>query len=169
MERRKLGWSGKGIAALILLPMGLIYLVLGIGLYTAEGGGTREDTLVFLCVFGGIGAIFVLISLLLLHGDLRRRRGMRRAIESGNYVMAHVAGVQVKTNVRTNGNYPRVVECHYKDPVTGDVHIYYSRYLYFDPTDMLTADEVPVYLDRYDERNAYVDIDAILPKVVIHR
>ena len=34
---------------------------------------------------------------------------------------------------------------------------------------MLTSDEVPVYLDRMNEKIAFVDIDAVLPKVVMHR
>ena len=66
--------------------------------------------------------------------------------------------------LRKNG-----MECHYKNPDTGETHVFFSRYLYFDPSDMFTAKEVPVYLDRTNEKTAFVDIDAVLPKVVLHK
>ena len=64
--------------------------------------------------------------------------------------------------------HPSVVEVHYTDPDTGTVHVYYSRYLYVNVGDMLTGEEVPVYLDR-DSGTGFVDIDAVLPKIEVHR
>ena len=64
---------------------------------------------------------------------------MRRAYEGGYRVMAKIVGTQVRTNVNTGRTHPFVVECHYRDPGSGEVHVCFSRYLYFDPADMLTA------------------------------
>ena len=36
-------------------------------------------------------------------------------------------------------------------------------------TGLFTSDEVPVYIDRMNEKTFFVDIDAVLPKVVVHR
>ena len=47
--------------------------------------------------------------------------------------------------------------------------MFFSRYLYFDPTGLFSSDEVPVYIDRMNEKTFFVDIDAVLPKVVVHR
>ena len=35
--------------------------------------------------------------------------------------------------------------------------------------ELLTSDEVPVYVDRSDYRIAFVDVDAILPEISVHR
>ena len=83
--------------------------------------------------------------------------------------MAKIAGKQSVENVSFhNGRHPCVVECHYTDPATGTVHVFYSRYLTVQVGDLLQADEVPVYLDRMDQRVGFVDIDAVLPEIQVH-
>lgn len=169
MSERKFGWTEKGIIGFIFTPLGALFASLGLVLYSVGAGSDPEDPLIFLCVFGGMGGAFLLTGLILLGMDVSRRGAMRRAFDSGDYVLARIAGIQHRVNVNTGGTHPCVVECHYHNPDTGETHVYFSRYLYFDPTDMFTAQEVPVYLDRMNEKIAFVDIDAVLPKVVLHR
>jgi len=166
--KKKLGWTEKGIVGAVFLPMGLIFLVTGLLLWYFGAGDEPEDPMIFLCVFGGIGAVFSLVGAGLLGADGKRRRAARRAIDDGRYVMAKIAGVQVRTNVNTGRGHPRVVECHYQDPDSGVTHVCFSRYLNFDPTGLLTGDEVPVYLDRDSGKPLFVDIDAVLPPMEIH-
>ena len=109
------------------------------------------------------------VGLGLLLSDIRRRTRMRRAYENGHYVMARITGVHEQRNVNMNGRSPTVVECHYTDPDTGIVHVYHSRYLYTDLSDLLQSDQVPVYIDRMDDRVGFVDIDAVLPEIRVHR
>ena len=116
----------------------------------------------------GMGALFLAFGLAFVWLELRRRKRMKDAYDSGNYVMAKIAGIQTRSNVRVNGRSPYVVECHYTDPDSGKVQICYSRYLYFNPSDLLTSDEVPVYIDRYDGKTVFVDIDSVLPEFEIH-
>lgn len=166
---RKLGWTEKGIIGMVFLPIGALFMALGLILYAVKAGDDPKDPLIFLCVFGGMGLLFSLIGLILLECDFLRRRALLRALEGGECVMAKIVGIRQRTNINVNGTHPSVVECHYRSPDTGEMHVCFSRYLYFDPTDMLTADEVPVYLDRTNDKVAFVDIDAVLPKVVVHR
>ena len=93
---------------------------------------------------------------------------MRRAFEGGYAVMGKVAGVRERTNINTGGRHPLVVECHFIHPDTGEAHVCFSRYLYFDPGDLLKTDEVPVYIERMG-KGVFVDIDAVLQRVVVHR
>ena len=96
-------------------------------------------------------------------------RLLRRAYEGGYCVMAKIAGKSAVENVSFhNGRHPWVVECHYTDPATGTVHVFYSRYLNVQVMDLLKSDEVPVYLDRMDQRVGFVDIDAVLPEIEVH-
>ena len=169
MDKKKFGWTEKGIIGFIFTPMGAIFLTLGILLSYFKVGTDPEDPIIFLCVFGGMGAIFLIIGLILLFMDLRRRAALQRCVDGGYVVMAKIMGTRNQNNIRANGVSPYMVECHWKDTDTGETHVFYSRYLYFDPSDMITAEEVPVYLDRMDGKTAYVDIDAVLPRVVMHK
>ncbi len=71
------------------------------------------------------------------------------------------------TGVRYREYY--LVECRYKDPGTGVAHIYYSPALYYDPTELIVAKQVPVYIDRDDEKNFFVDIYQAMTPVEIHK
>ena len=51
---------------------------------------------------------------------------------------------------------------YFRDPATGKPHICYSQALYCNPAGMITSKQVPVYIDRNNENNLYVDIDRVL-------
>ena len=166
--RKKYGWTVKGILGMIFSPMGFLFLTLGICFRYFKVGDDPEAPEVFLYTFGGMGAVFLLTGLALLLADIRRRALLRRAYESGYYVTAQIAGIHDQKNVNTYGRHPSVVECHYTDPDTGVVHVYYSRYLYINVSDLLQSDQVPVYIDRMNGRVGFVDIDAVLPQIRVH-
>lgn len=163
-ERKKTGWSVLSIVGLSFAPTGLLFLILGIVFWFNQVGDEPNDPLIFLCTFGGLGAVFLLIGLGLLGADLRRRRLMKRAYDGGYCVSARITGVREKQNVKINNRHPYVVECRWTDPATDEEHVYTSRYLREDVTGLLTAEEVPVYVDRMDARIGFVDIDAVLPE-----
>lgn len=162
MERKKYGWTVKGILGMAFSPMGFFFLVLGLVLWACKAGRKPEDPQIFLYVFGGMGAVFFLGGLSLLLLDVRRRALQRRAYEGGYYVMGKIVGVKTQKNVNMNGMHPVVVECRYEDPSSGDERICCSRYLYRNVEGQLKSDEAPVYIDRMNENVAFVDIDAVL-------
>lgn len=168
-ERKKYGWTVKGIVGMVFAPIGLLFLALGVLFWRFRIGSSPDDPWIFLCAFGGMGAVFLLLGLGFLLADLRRRSLLRRAYEGGYYVMARIAGIHAQGNVHVNGSSPSVVECHYTDPSTGIVHVYYSRYLYTSVDGLLQSDQVPVYLDRMNDEIGFVDIDAVLPEIRVHR
>ncbi|MBQ6060457.1 MAG: hypothetical protein IJL36_03330 [Clostridia bacterium] len=168
-RKKKYGWTVRGILGFVFGPMGLLFLSLGLLFWYFRVGDEPEDPEIFLYVFGGMGAAFLLVGLILLGMDLYRRARLRRAYEGGYFVMAKIAGKSAVENVSFhNGRHPWVVECHYTDPATGTVHVFYSRYLNVQVMDLLKSDEVPVYLDRMDQRVGFVDIDAVLPEIKVH-
>ncbi|MBQ8093152.1 MAG: hypothetical protein IJ242_06210 [Clostridia bacterium] len=166
---RKYGWTVRGIIALIFLSISAVFLLLGLLLWYFDVMGDRRESLIFLASFGGTGVILLTVGLICLFLELYRRSGLRRAYESGNYVMAKITGLQTISSVHLNGRHPYVLECHYVDPHSGVAHVYFSRYLYTDVRDLLTSDEVPVYIDRMNEDIAFVDVDAVLPEIRIHK
>ena len=167
-KRKKYGWTEKGIIGLIFTPMGVLFLTIGLVLCGRQGFD-REERLAFLFSFVGVGGVFLLTGAVLLALDLRRRARQRAAYEGGYVVRAKIAGVRTNSRVDVNGRHPVTVECHYTDPATGIAHVYFSRYVYVNVADLLQSDEVPLYLDRSDESAGFVDIDAILPEIRVHR
>ena len=99
--------------------------------------------------------------------DLRRRSWLRNAYYSGNCVQAKILGMVTQNNVNTFSGVPRMLECAWTD-ASGVVHVYRSRYLYTDVSQMLKSDTVPVYIDRENEKYGFVDVDAVLPEIRIH-
>ena len=166
--RKKYGWTAKGILGMIFSPMGFLFLTLGICFWHFRIGDDPEAPEVFLYTFGGMGAVFLITGLILLLADIRRRALLRRAYEGGYCVTAQIAGFHEQKNVNMYGSHPNVVECHYTDPDTGVVHVYYSRYLYINVSDLLQSYQVPVYIDRMNDRVGFVDIDAVLPEIRVH-
>lgn len=167
--RKKLGWTACGIIGFIFTPMGLLFVLIGagVGLSRSVSWKQPEDPVIFLSVFGGIGGIFLILGLVFLVLDLRRRHLLQRAYDSGNCVEAEIIGVTSQRNVNMPNGSPRMVECAWTDP-SGVVHVYRSRYLYIDVTKLLKSEKVPVYIDPYNEKVGFVDIDAVLPEIRIH-
>lgn len=168
--RIKTGWTAFGIIGFIFAPMGLLFLVIGLAVGRSgnlhwKGNG---DPAVFTAVFCGIGGLFLLLGLCFLAVDVRRRYLLRRAYAGGNRVDARILGVVTQRNVNMTYGPPRMVEAAWTGP-DGVVHVYRSRYLKTDVTKLLTSDTVPVYIDRYNENIGFVDIDAVLPEIRIHR
>ena len=167
--RRKMGWTAFGIIGFIFVPMGLVFSLTGVALWLSKSVSWKhpEDPAVFLAVFGGIGGLFLVLGLVFLLTDIRRRALQRRAYNGGNCVEAKILGVVPLKNVNMSYGQPRILEAAWTDP-NGVVHIYRSRYLRTDVTKLLRSDTVPVYIDRYNEKIGFVDVDAVLPEIRFH-
>lgn len=167
--RIRTGWTARGIVGLVFAPIGLLFVLIALAAqyFTSSVWKRPDDFTLFTAVFSGVGSLFLLLGLGFLWTDIRRRRLLQRAYDAGNCVDAMITGVSSQSNVSVNGRHPCVVECAYTD-AAGVVHIYRSRYLYTDVTDLLTSKTVPVYIDRFDENIGYVDIDAVLPEIRVH-
>ncbi len=161
-RKPKYACSALDIIGMIFAPLGLVFLLLGIGLRAGTGEG------LFLMVFGGIGGIFLLVGILFLLLMLQRIRMHQQLFAQGHYVMATVTSVMPNYNVRVNGRVPYIAECSYTDPDSGVLHLFQSRNIYFDPTAILMDAQVPVYVDQGNYRHYYVDVDAVLPEVQRH-
>ena len=167
--RRKTGWTAYGIIGFVFTPMGLLFLIVGlvVGQSDRIRWASRSVSMKFTAVFCGIGGLFLLLGLVFLAVDIRRRYLQRRAYESGNCVEAQILGVATQRNVSMLYGHPQMIEAAWTDP-NGVVHVYHSRYLNIDVTKLLKSDTVPVYIDRYNENIGFVDVDAVLPEIRIH-
>ena len=159
--------------------MTLLGLAVGIADLASDTFGLEGVALlIFLLIFfgGGLGLLFAGSRVFLKYK--KRVDGLREAYENNRCIMADIVDVLSHTsfdktsdNMFTGVRYREyyIVECRYNDPDTGVAHIYYSPALYFDPTELIIAKQVPVYIDRDDEKNFFVDIYQALAPVEIHQ
>ena len=167
--KKKWGWSVYGIIGFIFSPIGALFVFLGAVLGRSKSVSWKgpDDPLIFLWIFCGVGGLFLVLGLIFLGIDLRRRRLLRRAYESGNCVEAEILGVVEQRNVNMPQGSPRMLEAAWAD-ADGVVHVYRSRYLYTNVSKLLKTDKIPVWIDRYNENIGFVDVDAVLPEIRIH-
>ena len=178
---KKFGLEIEGAMGGILMIAGSAVTILGIVVVivdqiTGNIGLEGVMTLLFLFLFIGPGLTLLFFGRRKFLKDKVRVDGLREAYENNRCIMADIVGIHLTTssqetsnNMFTGVHYREHynVECHYKD-AAGVTHIYYSPALYFDPTGLITAKQVPVYIDRNNEENFFVDIDQALTQVKVH-
>ena len=179
---KKFGLETRGAVGCILTAVGGALILLGViviavdqanGTFGLEGAAL----IIFLLVFIGAGLGLISAGVHIFLRDKKRVDGLREAYENNRFVMADIVDVRTQTsttktsdNMFTGVRYREyyLVECRYKDPGTGVTHICYSPSLYFDPTGLIVAKQVPVYIDRNNEKNIFVDIYQALAPMEIH-
>lgn len=166
MERKsKTGLSALLIVGSIFTILGAVFLATGVIIYYALK--EEEGAILFLLIFGGIGLLFFVLGVIFLIVELKKKLRNDKLLGAGNYVMAEVLEVTLNYNVAVNRRHPYIVRCRYQD-MYGNVHIFKSRDLFFDPTDLLKDRMVKVYVDGENYKHYYVDIDEVLPNVIEH-
>ena len=167
--KKKFGWTAWGICGCIFAVIGAIFVPIGwfvpqIPNVRISGNGGVEF---FRAMFCGMVGLFLVLGLCFLLVDVRRRARLRRAYDMGNYVEAKILGMKELKHIDVNNRHPNVIECAWTG-TDGVEHIYRSRALFREAWP-LKSDTVPVYIDRDDERIGFVDIDAVLEEIKIHR
>lgn len=109
-------------------------------------------------IFGCIGAGF------LIH-DHRKKARRERLMANGYYEMATVVSIEQNPYVRVNRQSPYFVICHIRRD--GALHEYRSDSYYHHPG-LNIGDQVPVYLDRREEKDYYVDVESVAPTIIRH-
>ena len=164
MERKsKTGLSALLIVGSVFTIVGASFLAIGLIIYYALK--EEEGAILFLLIFGGIGLLFFVLGVIFLIVELKKKLRNDKLLGAGNYVMAEVLEVTLNYNVAVNRRHPYIVRCRYQD-MYGNVHIFKSRDLYFDPTDLFKDQMVKVYVDGDNYKRYYVDIDEVLPNVI---
>lgn len=168
MEQRKakMGIGGMMIVAITFLGMGLVFMPMGICIYLIEQNHTTE-TMVLSMVFGGIGFVFFVLGAVFFATIINKKIRCNRLLQRGQYVMAEISEIIINYSIQMGTRHPYVVKCRYQDNY-GNVHIFKSRNLMFNPTELMKDNMVKVYVDGENYKHYYVDVDEILPKVIEH-
>ena len=149
---------------IIFTLVGAVFTGIAIATFSWNAG---VDMSFFRYIFGGIGLILLIVGIICLQYAIRKRKRINQVVSSGRYIMAEIANVTRCYNVKINGYRPYVVSCQYQD-ISGNVHMFRSGYLHFNPEPLLKDQMVKVYVDPEDYNYYYVDIDAVLPDIIEH-
>lgn len=152
----------------IMFWLGLPYTILG-GVFTAVGlvAGILSGEWIFAVCFSGIGLIFLVLGIVFLSRERKKRQAAKRLYESGRYIWGEVVETTPNYNIRVNNRHPYVAKVRYVD-AAGVIHIFTSGNLYRYPDFSVMHRQVKVYVEDDRYQAYYVDMDEILPDVQEH-
>jgi len=115
-------------------------------------------------IVGGLGLVFGLIGSGMILVGVVKGRSKSRLQKNGVEVPASFQSVERNTGLVVNGRSPFQVVCQWQHPQTGEVHIFRSDNIWFDPTDYIKHDTLPVLVDESNLKKYWVDT-SFLPKM----
>lgn len=158
------------IVAIVFSAIGLAFsagaAVTALNLKNLQVHGTG-DVRMLPVIFGAVGGLFLTSGILFAVLTIRKRAVRQQVVSNGDYIMADVVNIRQNFSLQVNGKYPYVLECHYRNPETGTLHVFMSRNLFFYPAELENR-QVRVYIDRENMRHYYVDVENVFPEVEIH-
>ncbi|MCS2610146.1 DUF3592 domain-containing protein [Halomonas dongshanensis] len=119
-------------------------------------------------ILGGLGAVFTLFGVAaffipVLSGGLSKRN--KAALKrSGLRLETELQGVERNTGFSVNGRYPFRIVSQWHDTTSGQVYVFYSENIWFDPSAYLEGDSVIVFVEPGNPKRYYVDTE-FLPKL----
>ena len=149
------------LAGTVFAIIGAVLALVGFGLYFALKSANTELYWLPTVILCGVGLIFLILGAVFLIRSRRKQEMERELKERGEAIYAEVTGVSLNYSVSLNGRHPYFVEACYRDPDSGEIHMFRSHDLQYDPTKFIKDQKVPVYCRGDDYKHYYMDIDAI--------
>lgn len=115
-------------------------------------------------IVGGIGSVFGLIGCGIMAYVALKNRSNAHLKKHGVEIHASFQGVEQNTGLIVNGRSPFRVVCQWQHPNTRELHVFRSGNLWFDPTDHISQDKIPVRVNEGNLKKYWVDT-SFLPKL----
>lgn len=115
-------------------------------------------------IVGILGSVFFLIGTGMFVVPAVRSSGAAKLRETGELVQGMFQGVEKNGMIVMNGKSPFQIVCQWQNPVTSDIHVFRSDNLWFDPSDHIRSESIPVYINPKNPRKYWVDT-SFLPKL----
>ncbi len=115
-------------------------------------------------IVGGLGAVFFTAGAAVwLVPVFRARRDAQLRVQ-GTPIQTKLQGVERNTRVALDGVSPYRIATQWQDPATGEVHVFRSEDVWFDPSDYVKGRPITVYVDPANPRRYWVDT-SFLPRL----
>ena len=109
-------------------------------------------------IAGVMGTIFSVVGAGLLLWPKWKARKAAWLRKNGQKVAAQPVEVVVDRSLQVNGRHPYRIVCEWKDPVSGETHLFRSDALWNDPSPELRDQPLTVWVAPDDPRSHHVDI-----------
>ena len=114
-------------------------------------------------ILGALGSMFALTSAGLLFGW-----GMQVADPglklTGLSIQTDFQGIERDTDYSEGGRHPFHVVTQWQNPATGEIHLFHSDPLWYDPTSHMKKGKITVYIERGNPEKYFMDL-SFLPKL----
>lgn len=87
---------------------------------------------------------------------------VQRLLKEGEPVTAQITGIEKNRSINVNGRSPWRLICQWQNSA-GEIVLFNSANIWYDPEPYLTSETLTVYLDRNNPKSYHVDI-SFLPK-----
>lgn len=114
-------------------------------------------------IVGGLGAAFFLSGTGMFVVPAIRNGSAAKLRQTGQLVQCSYHGVEQNTRLVMNGRSPYQIVCQWQNPLTSDIHVFRSDNLWFDPSQHIESDSIPVYINPTNPKHYWVDT-SFLPK-----
>ena len=115
-------------------------------------------------IVGILGAVFGLIGGgMMVYGVIKNRSKVYLQ-KNGVEIHASFQGVEQNTSLNVNGRNPFRLVCQWQHPQTSELHVFRSDNLWFDPTDHVNQEKIPVLVDEGNSKRYWMDT-SFLPKL----
>lgn len=126
-------------------------------------------TNIIVIIFAILGTVFSLIGLVGILVYLSTKSDKKKLLTHGYRIYAEIFDIIQEPLYTINNRHPYRILCKYEDSY-GEVHIFKSEMILYDPTDMLKDNVIPIYVKEKNRKKYYkkyyVKIDEVLPKKV---
>lgn len=115
-------------------------------------------------ILGGLGSIFFLIGagFFLVATFSRRKAEFLKA--QGLPIQTSFQSVTLNEALSVNGRHPFRITTQWQNPATGDIHVFQSGNVWFDPTPFIDGGKITVFIERDKPGNYHLDL-SFLPKL----
>lgn len=151
--------------------LGIVYTLLGAA-FVGMGAILaivlyEQDARMVGMIFAGIGSLFLILGIVFLVIQNRKKKTEQRLVDGGKYLWAEIVEFVPNYNVRINNRYAYIARARYVDG-NGTIHIFKSHNLYRYPDESMLYQQVKIYIEDNSFKKYYMDIDEILSKVQEH-
>ena len=115
-------------------------------------------------ILGGIGTVFATIGFGILIASRLSKRKREWLMAYGTEIQAEFQSVERNTSLKVNGRSPWRIIAQWQNPESGQLHVFNSENLWFDPTKYVTAKQLKVLLDPKDSKRYHLDV-SFLPQL----
>jgi hypothetical protein len=114
-------------------------------------------------ILGALGSMFALVGAGIIFGWGRRAADPSLKL-TGLSIQTDFQGVERDANYSAGGRHPFFVVTQWKNPATGEIHLFHSDPIWYDPAAHMKTGKITVYIERGNPEKYFMDL-SFLPKL----